>query len=52
MARQTRRDIQIGNLEKKLGIPAGSFRNPDGRDTRSDKQLGTLRDEEKKNNSK
>lgn len=51
MARRIRSDIKIGNLEKKLGIPAGSFRNTDGRDTRSDKLLGTLRKElEKKNN--
>lgn len=45
MGRQIRSDIQIGNLEKKLGIPAGSFRHPNGRDMRSDKKLGTLRKE-------
>ena len=50
MARKIRSDIQIGNLEKKLEIPPGSFRNPDGRDTRSDKLLGTLRNELEKQN--
>lgn len=52
MGRQTRGDIKIGNLENKLGIPAGSFRNEDGRDMRSDKRLKTLRDENKKKNGK
>lgn len=53
MARQIRSDILIGNLEKKLGIPSGSFRHPNGRDMRSDKKLGTLRKElEKANKSK
>ena len=45
MARRIRSDIKIGNLEKKLGVPPGTFRNPDGRDMRSDKRLGTLRKE-------
>ena len=45
MARQIRSDITIGSLEKKLGIPAGTFRHPNGRDMRSDKLLGTLRKE-------
>lgn len=45
MARKIRSDIKIGNLEKKLGVPPGTFRNPDGRDMRSDKRLGTLRKE-------
>ena len=48
MARRIRDDIRVGNLEKKLKIAPGSFRNPDGRDTRSDKKLKTLRDEYKK----
>ncbi len=52
MARKIRSDIQIGNLEKKLGISPGSFRNPNGRDTRSDKLLGTLRKENEKKNKK
>ena len=45
MARKIRSDIKIGNLEKKLGVLPGVFRNPNGRDTRSDKKLGTLRKE-------
>ncbi len=48
MARQIRSDILIGNLEKKLGIPAGSIRHPNGRDMRSDKKLGSLRKEAEK----
>ena len=48
MARKIRSDIKIGNLEKKLGIPAGSFRHSNGRDMRSDKLLGTLRKEMEK----
>lgn len=40
-----RSDIKIGNLEKKLGLTPGSIRNPDGSDARSDKRLGTLREE-------
>ena len=45
MARRIRSDCTIGSLEKKLGISPGSFRNQNGRDTRSDKLLGTLRKE-------
>ncbi len=41
--RKTRSDIQVGNLEKKLGLIPGAIRNPDGSDARSDKKLGTLR---------
>lgn len=44
-ARKTRSDIQIGNLEKKLGLNQGAIRNPNGTDARSDKKLGTLRAE-------
>ena len=40
-----RSDIKIGNLEKKLGLMPGTIRNPDGTDARSDKRLGTLRQE-------
>ena len=43
--RRTRRDIQVGNLEKKRGLEPGTVRNTDGSDSRSDKELGTLRDE-------
>ena len=45
MARKVRGDCTVGSLEKNLGICPGSFRNPDGRDTRSDKLLKTLRKE-------
>lgn len=45
MPRKIRSDITVGNLEKKLGVAPGTFRNKDGRDTRSDKLLKTLRKE-------
>ena len=38
MPRKVRSDKQVGNLEKDLGLPAGTVRNRDGRDTRSDKK--------------
>lgn len=47
MARKIRKDCTIGTLEKKLGV-IGVFRNKDGRKTRSDMQLGTLRKRSKK----
>lgn len=43
--RRTRKDIQVGNLERKKGFEPGTIRNVDGSDSRSDKELGTLRDE-------
>lgn len=43
--RKIRKDMQVGNLEKKLGLPEGTIRNPGGRDTRSDKRIGTIRKE-------
>lgn len=49
MARKTRSDCKIGNLEKKLGIGSGYIRHPKtGRDIRSDMKLGTLRKISKK----
>ncbi len=41
--RKDRSDITVGAMEKKHGMPPGTIRNEDGRDTRSDKQLGTIR---------
>jgi len=35
----------VGSLEQKLGFPPGTFRNPNGRDTRSDKKIETIRRE-------
>ena len=34
-------------FEKKHGLPPGTIRNKDGRDTRSDKKIGTIRKEAK-----
>ena len=48
MARKLRSDCTVGTAEKKLGLPPGTFRNSNGRDTRSDKKIGTIREEAKK----
>lgn len=50
MARKTRSDCTVGSFEKKHGLPAGTFRNKNGRDTRSDKLIGTVRKEASKKN--
>ena len=46
--RKIRSDCTVGSLEKKLGLPAGTIRNENGRDTRSDKKIGTIRKERSK----
>lgn len=46
--RKTRSDCRVGTFEKTRGLPAGSVRNPNGRDARSDKKIGTLRKDFKK----
>ena len=43
--RRTRSDCRVGTFEKKHGLPPGTIRNKDGRDTRSDKKIGTIRKE-------
>lgn len=48
MARKIRSDCTVGALEKKYGLPAGTIRNKNGRDTRSDKKVGTIRREAEK----
>lgn len=48
MARKTRSDCTVGSFEKKHGLPAGTIRNENGRKTRKDKQIGTIRSEAKK----
>ena len=48
MKKGYRRDKRIGKIEKDLGLPPGSIRNPDGTDARSDQKLGTLQDKFKK----
>lgn len=49
MARRTRSDCTVGTFEKKNGLPPGTIRNKDGRDTRSDKKIGTIRKESENN---
>jgi hypothetical protein len=48
MARKTRSDCTVGTFEKKHGLPPGTIRNENGRDTRSDKEIGTIRKEAEK----
>jgi hypothetical protein len=50
--RKDRSDITVESLEKKHGLPPGTIRNPDGRDTRGDKQLKTIRKEADKKSAK
>lgn len=48
MTRKIRSDCTVGAFEKNQGLPPGTIRNVDGRDTRSDKKIGTIRKEVKK----
>ena len=48
MFRKTRSDCTVGSFEKKHGLPFGTFRNANGRKTRKDKLIGTIRAEAKK----
>lgn len=48
MRRKLRSDCTVGAAEKNLGLPPGTFRNSNGRDTRSDKKIGTIRKEQKR----
>lgn len=43
ITRKTRSDCTVGGFEKKQGLPPGTIRNDNGRDTRSDKKIGTIR---------
>ena len=45
MARKIRSDCKLGNAAKKLNISEQAFRNKDGRKTRNDKRIGTIRKE-------
>ena len=47
MQRKVRSDKTVGKLENDLGLSTGAIRNKDGRDTRSEKKLGTLRKEQR-----
>ena len=50
--RKDRSDMTVGSFEKKHGMPPGTVRNPDGRDTRSDKLVKTVRKQAGKKSSK
>ena len=44
--RKTRSDCTVGTFEKTRGLPTGTIRNKNGRKTRCDKKIGTIRKEE------
>ena len=46
--RKTRSDCRVGTFEEKHGLPTGTIRNEDGRKTRCDKKIGTIRKEKSK----
>lgn len=48
MFRKTRSDCTLGSFAKKSGIPESAFRNKNGRKTRKDKLIGTMRKEGRK----
>lgn len=48
MVRKIRSDATVGSVEKTRGLPPGTIRNKNGRDTRSDKKIETIRKESKK----
>lgn len=50
--RKIRGDARVGNVERKLGLPAGAIRNPNGRDARADKKIETLRKDFENRNKK
>lgn len=47
MVRKVRSDCTVGTFEKKRGLPTGTLRNKNGRKTRKDKLIGTIRKENK-----
>ena len=47
MSRKVRSDSTVGSFEKNQGLPTGTIRNKDGRKTRKDKLIGTIRKEGK-----
>ncbi len=46
--RKTRSDCTVETFEKKNGLPKGTLRNENGRKTRKDKLIGTIRKEKDK----
>ena len=50
--RKVRSDCTVGTFEKTRGLPPGTIRNPNGRDTRSDKLIKTIRKEHEKEKNK
>ncbi len=49
MGRPVRSDCTVETFEKKNNLPPGTIRNPDGRKTRKDKTIASIRKEYEKN---
>ena len=47
MTHHTSDECRVGKFEKEYDLPPGTIRNRNGRDTRSDKKIGTIRKESK-----
>jgi len=45
MVRKDRKDITVGKIEEKHGLPKGTIRNEGGRKARKDKTLNTIKKE-------
>lgn len=52
MTQHTSNECRVGNFEKEYELPSGTIRNHNGRDTRSDKKIGTIRKEAKHHHKK
>ena len=50
--RKVRSDCTVGTFERTRGLPPGTIRNPNGRDTRSDKLIRTVRKDAEKYSKK
>ena len=42
MPRKVRKDITVGGIERKLKVPKGIIRHPDGKKVRKDKKLKNM----------
>ena len=50
MMRKVRSDCRVGTFEKTRGLPPGTIRNSNGRDTRSDKKIALFEKKAQKTN--
>ena len=52
LTHHTSDECRVGNFETEYDLPPGTIRNHNGRDTRSDKKIGTIRKEAEKHPKK